>query len=79
MVYGKEGVFDAERLIYLLQALEKFVAVKEKGDGSAYKVGGKRGGVEMGTAGDFAGSRCERKTRCRLKEEEGSSCVCVCV
>ena len=38
MVYGREGVFDAEKLIDLLQALEKFTAVRDEGDGSAFKV-----------------------------------------
>lgn len=57
MVYGKEGIFDAERLIDLLQALEKFTAVRDKGDGSAYKVDGVRGSKNVGSAGDFAGSQ----------------------
>jgi len=57
MVYGKEGRFDAERLIDLLQALEKFTAVRDKGDGSAYKVDGVRGSKIVGSAGDFAGSQ----------------------
>lgn len=56
-VYGKSGVFDAERLIDLLQALEKFVAVKDKGDGAAFKVDGLRGGVDLGTGGDFVGTK----------------------
>merc|ERR1719324_412407 len=42
MVYGKEGVLDVDRIIDLLQALEKFVAVKDYGDGSAFKVDGVR-------------------------------------
>merc|ERR1712238_360045 len=57
MVYGKEGVFDAEQLIDLLQALEKFTAVRDKGDGSAFKVDGVRGMKNVGTAGDFVGSK----------------------
>ncbi len=57
MVYGKEGKFDAERLIDLLQALEKFTAVRDEGDGSAYKVDGVRGSKVVGSAGDFAGSQ----------------------
>jgi len=57
MVYGKSGTFDAERLIDLLQGLEKFVAVKDKGDGSAFKVDGVRGSVNLGTAGDFEGTK----------------------
>jgi aarF domain-containing kinase len=57
MVYGKEGKFDAERLIDLLQALEKFSAVRNDGDGSAFKVGGMRGNKEVGSAGDFSGSQ----------------------
>lgn len=57
MVYGKEGKFDAERLIDLLEALEKFKAVRDEGDGSAYKVDGVRGRKAVGSAGDFAGSQ----------------------
>jgi len=57
MVYGKEGVFDAEQLIDLLQALEKFTAVRDDGDGSAFKVDGVRGMKNVGTAGDFVGSQ----------------------
>lgn len=57
MVYGREGVFDAEKLIDLLQALEKFTAVKDDGDGSAFKVDGVRGSKDLGTAGDFAGTQ----------------------
>lgn len=57
MVYGKEGLFDAERLIDLLQALEKFSAVRDDGDGSAFKVDGVRGTKNVGTAGDFVGSQ----------------------
>merc|ERR1711968_143930 len=56
MVYGESGVFDAERLIDLLQALEKFVAVKEFGDGKAFKVDGVRGSTDLGSGGDFVGS-----------------------
>ncbi len=57
MVYGSEGSFDAEKLIDLLQALEKFTAVKDEGDGSAFKVDGVRGSVNLGVAGDFAGTK----------------------
>ena len=57
MVYGKEGSFDAEKLIDLLQALEKFTAVRDEGDGSAFKVDGVRGTKNLGTAGDFSGSK----------------------
>ena len=57
MVYGKDGIFDAENLIDLLQALEKFQAVKNDGDGTAFKVDGVRGGKKVGSAGDFAGSQ----------------------
>jgi len=57
MVYGKEGYFDAERLIDLLQALEKFTAVRDDGDGSAFKVDGVRGSKVVGSAGDFSGSQ----------------------
>lgn len=57
MVYGREGAFDAERLIDLLQALEKFSAVRDDGDGSAFKVDGVRGTKVVGSAGDFKGSQ----------------------
>jgi aarF domain-containing kinase len=59
MVYGngKDGSFDAEKLIDLLQALEKFTAVRDEGDGSAYKVDGVRGTKNVGSAGDFSGSQ----------------------
>lgn len=57
MVYGNEGSFDAEKLIDLLQALEKFTAVRDEGDGSAFKVDGVRGSVNLGVAGDFAGTK----------------------
>ena len=57
MVYGREGEFDAEKLIDLLQALEKFSAVRDEGDGSAFKVDGVRGSRQVGAAGDFSGSQ----------------------
>jgi hypothetical protein len=43
MIYGRSNTFDVVRMIDMLQALEKFVAVKDFGDGSSYKVDGKRG------------------------------------
>merc|ERR1711935_468653 len=57
MVYGREGQFDAERLIDLLEALEKFKAIRDEGDGTAYKVDGVRGSKVVGSAGDFVGSQ----------------------
>jgi aarF domain-containing kinase len=57
MIYGREGVFDAENAIDLLQALEKFKAVRDDGDGSAFKVDGVRGTKVVGSAGDFRGSQ----------------------
>lgn len=57
MVYGRDGYFDAEKVIDLLQALEKFSAVRDGGDGSAFKVDGYRGGVYVGKAGDVSGSQ----------------------
>jgi len=57
MVYGPSQQFDADRMIDLLQALEKFVAVKDYGDGSAFKVDGVRGSVDMGSAGSLIGTR----------------------
>lgn len=56
-VYGREGEFDAEKLIDLLQALEKFSAVRNDGDGTAFKVNGVRGRRSVGKAGDFSGSQ----------------------
>lgn len=57
MVYGKEGQFDAERVIDLLEALEKFKSIRDEGDGSAFKVEGVRGSKAVGSAGDFRGSQ----------------------
>jgi aarF domain-containing kinase len=57
MVYGREGSFDADKLIDLLQALEKFTAIKDEGDGSAFKVDGVRGSKDVGKAGDSSGSK----------------------
>ena len=57
MIYGRDGNFDAENLIDLLQALEKFTAVRDAGDGSAFKVNGVRGMKTVGSAGDFVGSQ----------------------
>eukprot|EP01038_Epipyxis_sp_PR26KG_P009147 gene9147-12337_t len=57
MIYGKSGIFDIDRMIDMLQALEKFVAVKDSGDGSAFKVDGKRGNVFVGKAGDSKGTQ----------------------
>ena len=66
MVYGKSQTFDVERLVDLLQALEKFVAVRDTGDGTAYKVDGVRGGVYVGQAGDARGTKA-------LKDEDGAT------
>ena len=57
MIYGKDGMFDAENAIDLLQALEKFTAVRDEGDGTAFKVDGVRGTKMVGAAGDFRGSQ----------------------
>lgn len=57
MVYGRGGDLNAENLIDLLQALEKFVAVRNDGDGSAFKNNGIRGYKFVGSAGDFRGSQ----------------------
>lgn len=57
MVYGKAGAFDAENVIDLLQALEKFSSIRDDGDGSAFKVDGVRGSKSLGQAGDFSGSQ----------------------
>lgn len=57
MVYGREGSFDADKVIDLLQALEKFSSIRNDGDGSAFKVDGVRGTRNMGSAGDFRGSK----------------------
>lgn len=57
MIYGKSDTLDVERLIDILVALEKFIAVKEFGDGSSFKVKGVRGGVYVGKAGDSVGTK----------------------
>ena len=57
MIYGRDGDFDAENLIDMLQALEKFGSIRDEGDGSAFKVDGVRGTKVVGRAGDFAGSQ----------------------
>lgn len=57
MIYGRDGEFDAENLIDMLQALEKFGAIRDEGDGSAFKVNGVRGTKLVGQAGDFSGSQ----------------------
>mmetsp|Transcript_11963 Transcript_11963/g.23278 ORF Transcript_11963/g.23278 Transcript_11963/m.23278 type:complete len:815 (-) Transcript_11963:359-2803(-) len=57
MVYGQSDTFDVDRMIDMLQALEKFVAVKNEGDGTAFKVDGVRGNVELGNAGELVGTR----------------------
>lgn len=62
MVYGREGQFDADRLIDLLEALEKFKAIRDEGDGTAYKVDGVRGRKDLGKAGDFVGSQVVDKS-----------------
>ena len=38
MIYGKSKTLDVDRVIDMLQALEKFVSVKDFGDGKAFKV-----------------------------------------
>jgi aarF domain-containing kinase len=57
MVYGRDNAFDAENVIDLLQALEKFKSIRDEGDGSAFKVDGIRGTRDLGVAGDFVGSQ----------------------
>mmetsp|Transcript_61177 Transcript_61177/g.161846 ORF Transcript_61177/g.161846 Transcript_61177/m.161846 type:complete len:426 (+) Transcript_61177:996-2273(+) len=57
MVYGKTGQFDVDRMIDMLQALEKFVAIKDTGDGTAFKVDGVRGSTDLGSAGNLRGTR----------------------
>ncbi|GMH93408.1 hypothetical protein TrST_g7458 [Triparma strigata] len=52
LVYGKEGIFDADRLIDVLVAFEKYASIKT-GDGTAFKQDGVRGGRDMA---DKAGS-----------------------
>ncbi|KAL7541821.1 hypothetical protein ACHAXR_012555 [Thalassiosira sp. AJA248-18] len=73
MVYGKEGSFDAEKLIDLLQALEKFTAIKDDGDGSAFKVDGVRGSKDVGKAGDSAGSKQLEVTKLAKTSGQGEA------
>merc|ERR1719424_2568673 len=73
MVYGKGEVFDVDRMIDLLQALEKFVAVRDTGDGSAFKVDGMRGATEVGAAGDTIGSKALAPTSRASSTADASS------
>lgn len=57
MVYGKSKSIDVDRMIDMLTALEKFIAVKEFSDGSAFKKDGVRGDRQVGRAGDAKGTR----------------------
>ena len=57
MVYGQSDTLDVDRIIDMLQALEKFVAIKDTGDGSAFKVDGIRGGVYVCKGGDAVGTK----------------------
>ena len=66
MVYGEGETVDVERVIDLLQALEKFVAVRDTGDGAAFKVDGVRGGRYVGQAGEARGTKT-------LKDEDGAA------
>lgn len=83
MIYGRDGTFDAENAIDLLQALEKFSAVRDEGDGSAYKVDGVRGNKAVGSAGDFRGSQKvdtsdrDADARFRLSTNSGSTALAV--
>ena len=69
MIYGREGDFNAENVIDLLEALEKFTAVRDEADGSAFKVDGVRGSRNVGSAGDFRGSQ---KVDLTEREEDDS-------
>ena len=77
MIYGRDGVFDAENAIDLLQALEKFKSVRDDGDGSSFKVNGVRGTKVVGSAGDFRGSQVvdtsDREADSRFRLSNGSS------
>ena len=57
MIYGKGDSLDVDRVIDMLQALEKFVAVRDDGDGSSFKVNGLRGNIYVGKSGDTRGTR----------------------
>lgn len=83
MIYGRDGIFDAENAIDLLQALEKFSSVRNEGDGSAFKVDGVRGSKIVGAAGDFKGSQRvdtsdrDSNSRFRLSTTEASDVLAV--
>ena len=66
MVYGSSDTFDVDRIIDLLGSYEKFVAVRDTGDGTAYKVDGVRNGVYVGQAGDSRGTKA-------LASEDGAA------
>ena len=57
MIYGKGDTVDVDRIIDMLTALEKFIAVKDYADGTAFKQGDTRGGTKVGKAGDSIGTK----------------------
>ena len=57
MLYGRGEALDVTRVIDMLQAFEKFMSVKDNGDGTAFKQGGRRGGIYVGRAGDAKGTK----------------------
>ena len=64
MVYGNSNSIDVDRMIDMLTALEKFVAVKEYSDGSAFKVAGVRGGRARALGGCAASGWAHRRNWC---------------
>eukprot|EP01031_Cornospumella_fuschlensis_P031574 gene31574-38160_t len=56
LLCGRKDSIDVDRLLELLQAIEKFVGVRDKGDGTAFKVAGMRGSVYVGKAGESKGT-----------------------
>lgn len=68
MIYGKGTTLDVDRVIDMLQALEKFVAVKDLGDGSAFKVSLRRD-YECFLELVFSESRLQQKGNDRYKYE----------
>eukprot|EP01033_Poteriospumella_lacustris_P012782 gene12781-9137_t len=61
MIYGQSNTLDVDRMIDILQAFEKFVRVKDDGDGTSYKQRGRRGDVYVGRPGDAVGTRSIRR------------------
>lgn len=70
MIYGQSNTLDVDRMIDILQAFEKFMRVKDDGDGTSYKQRGRRGDVYVGRPGDAVGTRSIRRDEEEDEEDD---------